>query len=230
MANIELVIKIPEEVVTAIQNGEDYRYDIHTAIANGTPLPKGHGRLIDADKLKTHFVGTEQGTDLEVYLEPTIIYAPTIIEADKTESEEAVEIIDGVLFVHTRHYDDVNRVIICHQKKPYRVFSDDEKDVKRMNRERAIQILKMNEQEKWRSGITSEEEKEAVDMAIEALKEQRPHGEWRECEVKNIFGEKMKVYECSNCKRKNIGDIWIMCKLSFCPHCGADMRKEGEEK
>ena len=40
---------------------------------------------------------------------------------------KAVDIIDGVLFVHTRHYDDVNRVIICHQKKPYRVFSDDEK-------------------------------------------------------------------------------------------------------
>lgn len=40
---------------------------------------------------------------------------------------KAVDIIDGVLFVYTRHYDDVNRVIICHQKKPYRVFSDDEK-------------------------------------------------------------------------------------------------------
>lgn len=38
---------------------------------------------------------------------------------------KAVEIIDGVLFVHTRHYDEVNRVIICHQKKPFRVFSDD---------------------------------------------------------------------------------------------------------
>lgn len=41
-----------------------------------------------------------------------------------------------------------------------------------MTRERAIQILKMNEQEKWRSGITAEEEKEAVDMAIEALNKQ----------------------------------------------------------
>lgn len=38
-----------------------------------------------------------------------------------------------------------------------------------MTRERAIQILKMNEQEKWRSGITAEEEKEAVDMAVKAL-------------------------------------------------------------
>lgn len=36
-------------------------------------------------------------------------------------------LIDGVLFVHTMHYDDVIRVIICKQKKPYRMFSDDEK-------------------------------------------------------------------------------------------------------
>lgn len=41
-----------------------------------------------------------------------------------------------------------------------------------MTIERAIQILKMNEQCKWRSGITAEEEKEAVDMAVEALKKQ----------------------------------------------------------
>ncbi|MBO7211082.1 MAG: hypothetical protein J6V44_08820 [Methanobrevibacter sp.] len=38
-----------------------------------------------------------------------------------------------------------------------------------MTREKAIQILKMNEQEKWRSGITAEEEKEAIDMCIKAL-------------------------------------------------------------
>jgi len=35
---MKLVIDIPEEVVTAIQNGQDYRYDIHTAIAQGTPV------------------------------------------------------------------------------------------------------------------------------------------------------------------------------------------------
>ena len=41
---MKIVIDIPEEVVTTIQNGEDYRYDIHTAIAQGTPYeerPKG---------------------------------------------------------------------------------------------------------------------------------------------------------------------------------------------
>ena len=35
-------------------------------------------RLIDADKLKTHHVGTELDTDLEVYLTSTIEEAPTV--------------------------------------------------------------------------------------------------------------------------------------------------------
>ena len=34
---MKLIIDIPEEVVKAIQNGKDYRYDIHTAIAQGIP-------------------------------------------------------------------------------------------------------------------------------------------------------------------------------------------------
>ena len=34
---MELIIDIPEQVVTAIQNGEDYRYDVHTVIAQGKP-------------------------------------------------------------------------------------------------------------------------------------------------------------------------------------------------
>jgi hypothetical protein len=44
MANIELVIRIPEE---------DYKRGtvMASAIRNGIPLPKGHGRLIDADEL-----------------------------------------------------------------------------------------------------------------------------------------------------------------------------------
>lgn len=94
MADTELVIKIDEEQYEFIKQSmtmdkvKDYHallYNICERIKNGTPLPKGHGRLIDADRLKTHFVGTEQGTDLEVYLETTIIDAPTIIEADKEE-------------------------------------------------------------------------------------------------------------------------------------------------
>ena len=34
---MKLIIEIPEKVVTAIQDGKDYRFDIHTAIAQGIP-------------------------------------------------------------------------------------------------------------------------------------------------------------------------------------------------
>ena len=90
---MKVVIDIDEEEYKAIldcaKKSPEYLNCCELMIADGKPLPKGHGRLIDADKLKTHFIGTELGTDLEVYLEPTIINAPTIIEADKAESEDA---------------------------------------------------------------------------------------------------------------------------------------------
>lgn len=95
MADIELVIKIPEELLEYFANhncmSEDgwfsHSSKLLDAFRNGTPLPKGHGDLIDRGELKTHFIGTEQGTDLEVYLEPTIINAPPIIKADKVVRE-----------------------------------------------------------------------------------------------------------------------------------------------
>ena len=48
---MKLIIDIPEEVVTSIQNGEDYRYDIHTAIAQGTSVST-EGDLISLSALK----------------------------------------------------------------------------------------------------------------------------------------------------------------------------------
>lgn len=55
MADIELVIKIPEEIYKASQiidvKYEDVIQIPLEVIANGTPLPKGHGDLIDADKM-----------------------------------------------------------------------------------------------------------------------------------------------------------------------------------
>ena len=42
---MKLIIDIPRKVVTAIQNGEDYRYDIHTVIAQGVPYEeRPHGK------------------------------------------------------------------------------------------------------------------------------------------------------------------------------------------
>lgn len=49
---MKLTIDIPEEIITAIQNGEDYRYDLHTSIAQGIPYDeKPQGDLISRSAL-----------------------------------------------------------------------------------------------------------------------------------------------------------------------------------
>jgi len=60
MADMELVIKIPEEIRLALINNIQLSLDqqsicdsrIKQAIINGTPLPKGHGRIGDLDALR----------------------------------------------------------------------------------------------------------------------------------------------------------------------------------
>ena len=82
MADIELVIKIPEglkkdfelEQWTALSCME-----MKNALMNSTPLPKGHGRLIDETEIKKcgwNFIDHHAKTD-----------APTIIKSDKAGSE-----------------------------------------------------------------------------------------------------------------------------------------------
>lgn len=55
-------------------------------LKNGTPLPKGHGRLIDADRLKIDnplHLSLDIPYVTEDTVEEIIDHAPTIIEADK---------------------------------------------------------------------------------------------------------------------------------------------------
>lgn len=88
MSDIELVIKIPEKTYNYVQHmGSIPMLDtqqVANAILDGTPLPKGHGRLIDADDIRVieledsvHIIRHEKGDEVDVY-----ISAPTIIEAD----------------------------------------------------------------------------------------------------------------------------------------------------
>ena len=87
MADIELVIKIPEgtkEQIIALTNlGESFppklQERIVRAIINGIPLPKGHGRLIDEDQIPG-----DNGWDFSDRLAST----PTIIEADESEVKD----------------------------------------------------------------------------------------------------------------------------------------------
>ena len=81
MTDIELVIKIPKAYYEMVlERCKDPV--LLNAFKNGTPLPKGHGRLIDASKLN----------DVEIYDRLNDIYgasmeqimnAETIVEADK---------------------------------------------------------------------------------------------------------------------------------------------------
>ena len=54
---MQVVIEIPENFYYKAKRGFFELYDIRDvrdAIANSTPLTKGHGRLIDADKFKKY--------------------------------------------------------------------------------------------------------------------------------------------------------------------------------
>lgn len=75
--------KTQDDIVDVIDHGA-----LIKAIKNGTPLPKGHGRLVDADAitkdlntLQDSFVITTNRTGAFVGIGCT---APTIIEADTT--------------------------------------------------------------------------------------------------------------------------------------------------
>lgn len=75
MEKIELVIKIPKAYYELVlEKCKDPV--LLNAFKNGTPLPKGHGRLIDVDDIDNHIIGHVDTRS-----------CPTIIEADKAESK-----------------------------------------------------------------------------------------------------------------------------------------------
>ena len=71
MADIELVVKIPEELYITYKSRPPMLGDagmdmIAQSIANGTPLPKGH-RFIDADEILNHaFIRDDEEGDIFV--------------------------------------------------------------------------------------------------------------------------------------------------------------------
>ena len=107
----EIVIKISEDAYDYLinthfventkyifnQSAEDRKhtmqlFEVIDAVKNGIPLPKGHGRLIDADKLPKCcsspeydcYGECENCSDYVVYVDD-IKKAPTIIEGSESE-------------------------------------------------------------------------------------------------------------------------------------------------
>ena len=95
---VELVIKIHEKDYQSILNKGQVNFSVVYAIRNGTPLPKGHGKLGDLDiilnkamKHRESYMEAENSSycrgklhAYELYVEE-VENAPTIIEADKGE-------------------------------------------------------------------------------------------------------------------------------------------------
>ena len=95
---MKMIIDIPKDIIESAKSNPNYYPTYHfekiwRAIANGKLLPKGHGRLIDADKFAKYFmVDTANQTYRFGTIKKQIEKAPTIIEADKAESEGRHEI------------------------------------------------------------------------------------------------------------------------------------------
>lgn len=84
---MKVVIDIPEELLKT-KKYVDYfgclSAKLIDVLESGTPLPKGHGAIKDVSQIKIPFF---DGT-YEKWVQVAINSAPTIIEAEKAESEE----------------------------------------------------------------------------------------------------------------------------------------------
>ena len=85
---MQVVIDIPDDdyydVLQYVEIKENTEFEnlMIAAIKNGTPLPKGHGDLIDRREL------LKLPIDKANYPSNYVKYAPIIIRADRSESEE----------------------------------------------------------------------------------------------------------------------------------------------
>lgn len=84
-----MVIKIPEEDWEFIKESDGCRWSraIIEGVINGTPLPKGHGDLIDRDSLVLDCDWSDYYDGFSAYSESQVRLAPIIIEADKEDAE-----------------------------------------------------------------------------------------------------------------------------------------------
>ena len=95
MADIELVIKIPDHLYKLLKefpsdsNEGNIENVLMKAVEHGTPLPKGHGELKDADvminKLCTHEASELFGSTTCAEILDFINSEKPIIEADKDQ-------------------------------------------------------------------------------------------------------------------------------------------------
>ena len=86
---MQILINIPDEKYERLLYQDII--SLRSYVENGIVLPKEHGRLIDADELYGDFIDGTEGYDCQTWnrieIGDVIEYAPTIIEADRSEQE-----------------------------------------------------------------------------------------------------------------------------------------------
>ena len=93
---MQIMVELNKELYNALQKnyiliggmrgGKTLLTGLLSAIANGTPLPDKHGRLIDADALKIHRCDdSATRATFDFVYEDDIEDAPTIIEASEVK-------------------------------------------------------------------------------------------------------------------------------------------------
>ena len=84
---MKIVIDIDDNLYTRLfDNGVDNyddAVDMAKAIRKGTPFPKGHGRLIEGDKLIEKIKPLISNKVIIEAIDTIITFSPTVIEADK---------------------------------------------------------------------------------------------------------------------------------------------------
>lgn len=83
---MQIMIEIDKDITESLNDGDgltDCQYkSLVDAITNGTPLPKGHGRIIDESEIDWLADSSSKKFTFEERIKNT---SPTIIEADKVE-------------------------------------------------------------------------------------------------------------------------------------------------
>ena len=89
---MQIVIDIPDrlyDTLPKIHNGSMASKTLLEFVKNGTPLPKGHGDLIDMDNITSitledslHCLTWKKGSEIDCYID-----APIIIPAERSDTE-----------------------------------------------------------------------------------------------------------------------------------------------
>lgn len=82
---MQIVINISEKMYESVMDGT-YCGTLYQELKNGTILPKGHGRLVDADEIDNNIYDLTRSMDLNYgQISEVVDTAPTIVKADRSE-------------------------------------------------------------------------------------------------------------------------------------------------